>query len=129
MNLKVSLHIRTIILIILLPSLLIATILTAWIIYSGLYQTILDGFDKKLYAVSTVTSSFINANDHSKILNVKQIRGLAYDPVSKIIYGNYAVQDYIVKLNIETGIVNEIGPVGFTSLGDMAYNPQNRGVI
>jgi HAMP domain-containing protein len=97
----------------------------AWIIYSDLHQTILSGFDKKLYAVSIITSSFIDANDHVDILNARQIRGLAYDPVSKIIYGSYAIQDYIVKLNIETGSVSEIGPTGVGVLGDMAYDPEN----
>jgi HAMP domain-containing protein len=97
----------------------------AWTTYSDLHQTILSGFDKKLYAVSIVTSSFIDANDHVEILNARQIRGLAYDPVSKILYGSYAIQDYIVKLNVETGSVNEIGPVGFEVLGDMAYDPRN----
>ena len=125
MNLKVSLHIRTIILIILIPALLIATVFMAWIIYSDLHQTILRGFDKKLYAVSIVTSSFIDANDHVEISNARQIRGLAYDHVSKILYGSYAIQDYIIKLNVETGSANEIGPVGVDALGDMAYDPGN----
>ena len=125
MNFKFSLRIRTIILLILIPALLIATVFMAWIIYSDLHQTILSGFDKKLYAVSIVTSSFIDADDHVEISNARQIRGLAYDPVSKILYGNYAIQDYIVKLNVETGSVDEMGPVGVGVLGDMAYDPKN----
>lgn len=124
---NITIKLQNLILFILIPFLLIATVLTGWLIYSDLYTTILNGFDKKLYAISTVTSSFIDGEEHTQIyLNIKQVRGLAYDDSSNVMYANVIQDDGVLKLNLDTGEVTKLDIAGLDGLGELAFDPQTK---
>jgi HAMP domain-containing protein len=128
---KVTLKTQDIILMILIPTLLFVTILMAWIVYSDLYQVILGGFDKKLFAISTVMGSFIDGDVHDKILEVKQIKGMAFDPATNTLYGSSANDGYLVTLCTEDdwssfGAAKDIGPTGFWSITGLAFDSKTR---
>lgn len=113
---------QTIILLVLIPVLLVVTVGMAFIIYSDLYQAILSGFDKKLFAISTATGSFIDGDIHSKITESKRIMGLAFDPTANTLYGINAADGYLVTIDPETGGALEIGATGFSSIEELALD-------
>jgi len=128
---KVTLKTQTIILMILIPVLIFVTVSMAWIIYSDLHQVILNGFDKKLFAISTVMGSFIDGDIHDEILESKQIKGMAFDPATNTLYGINAIDGYLLTLRIEDdwssfGAAREIKPTVFLSKSDLAFDPKNR---
>ena len=128
---KVTLKTQYIILMTLIPALILVTVLMAWIIYLDLYQIILGGFDKKLFAISTVTGSFIDGDIHDKILEAKHIKGMAFDPATNTLYGIDATNGYLVTLRTEDdwssfGASKDIGPSGFLSPADLAFDPETK---
>lgn len=65
---KEGYSLQTVILLFTIPTLTIITGCYAWSVYLRVYETILDGFNRKLYAASTTTASFIDGDEHNKIL-------------------------------------------------------------
>lgn len=59
---------QTLVLAVLIPALLIVTVVTGFLIYQDVHSVILSGFDKKLFAVSSTTASFIDGDVHQAIL-------------------------------------------------------------
>lgn len=86
MKIEKGLKLQSIILLFTLPALLSITAIYAFFNYRTLYNTIMDGFDRKLYSVSTTSASFIDGDEHR---NIKDESNPAYDkyvvPMRKIL--------------------------------------------
>ena len=98
------LKIQTIILLVLISALSLATLVMAKVIYDDLHDNILRGFDKKLFAISTVAGSFIDGDLHDKILESKKVRGMAFDPDTNILYGAHVINNigYLVSISTDS---------------------------
>ncbi|WP_006786670.1 hypothetical protein [Thiorhodospira sibirica] len=57
------------VLLVLVPAAILVTTTLTVLIYKGLNQSIIDGFDRLLIASSVVTSAFINTESHQALLN------------------------------------------------------------
>jgi|GEM_PF-4238504 len=64
---ETSLRLRQFVLVVTIPALAVITGVWCVSLYHDLYAIIMDGFDAKLYSVSTVTASFIRGDDHAEI--------------------------------------------------------------
>ncbi|HET7320910.1 MAG TPA: hypothetical protein VFI96_00270, partial [Longimicrobiaceae bacterium] len=84
---RFSFRLQNLVLLVLIPGLLLATLLIGGAIYRSVYGIIMTGFDQKLFAVSTVTGAFIRGEDHDALFRPHQIRALAADPASREILG------------------------------------------
>lgn len=73
-----------------------------WLVYHRLYDAILEGFDSKLSAISTVTAAFVDAPTHERLLAPRQIRALAYDEDTKTLFGVDNSFDRKTLVRIET---------------------------
>jgi methyl-accepting chemotaxis protein len=69
---RLNLPIQTLIIAILVPTLLFMTVIMGGLIYSHLYETILDGFDKKLIAISSTVAAFTNGDQHEQLVQKSQ---------------------------------------------------------
>lgn len=67
MNQDKGIKLQSLILLIVLPLLFLITGVYALLNYRTLYDTILDGFDRKLFAISTTSASFISGDIHREI--------------------------------------------------------------
>src|SRR5262245_35083346 len=72
------LKMQSMILLVLIPSLLLVTLVISGLTYSGLHYVILEGFDRKLSAISTVMGAFIDGDEHAEILRSKNERDPRY---------------------------------------------------
>jgi HAMP domain-containing protein len=86
MKKTLSISLNYLIILLLIPSILLTLIVIAHFTYNSLYTTILKGFDKKLFAISTVTAAFIDGDEHDQILAIKKLNSINYDNNSKKIY-------------------------------------------
>ncbi|MBI2568291.1 MAG: HAMP domain-containing protein [Candidatus Schekmanbacteria bacterium] len=64
-------RVQTLILAMLLPVLGVGTIVAAWASYGALYDEILHGFDRKLFAMATVTAAFVDSGEHRQIMTMR----------------------------------------------------------
>ena len=87
MRWKLDLRLQTLILLILIPSLLTATMVFGWMVYSGLYNVIMHGFEEKLRAISTVTGAFVQGEHHDQIMLSHRVTAMAYDPRARSLIG------------------------------------------
>jgi HAMP domain-containing protein len=120
---------QSIILLILIPSLLLLTVVMGGVIYSTLRATILNGFEKKLSSLSTVTASFIKGDDHQRILLARSIVGLTMDPKTKTLYGYGARTHSLVRIDPSTGGASDIGDTGSPGIEDIAFDPKSGAIL
>ncbi|MBU45111.1 MAG: hypothetical protein CMN76_18010 [Spirochaetaceae bacterium] len=73
------------------------TVFLGRVVYSDLYRKILLTFDQKLLAASTVVAAFVSGEDHKKIEQVTQLRGIAVDRGQ--VYARYAVDTGLAIIN------------------------------
>jgi len=123
---RLNMKMQSIILLVLIPLLLAVTLTVGLVVYDGLYQFIIGGFDKKLRAVSTVTAAFIDGDRHDEILMPRDVHGLAFDDSTGILYGVDDVTGNLVTVDTSTGGVDDIGPVGADGVTAMAFVPESR---
>ena len=81
-------------------AILLVTVAMGWTVYADLYEVILDGFDRKLTAISTTTGSFISGDEHRALERADRLQGLAYDPGRERLY----------RLDPASGALLEIDP-------------------
>lgn len=61
-------RLNTLVVAVLAVTVLVASTAFGWLTYRELHGIIMDGFDRKLSAVSTTTAAFIDPDDHARIL-------------------------------------------------------------
>ncbi|HBS03722.1 MAG TPA: hypothetical protein DEA96_02075 [Leptospiraceae bacterium] len=94
---RLQLKLRSFFFVVITVALVALTIFLGRVVYSDLYRKILLTFDQKLLAASTVVASFVSGEDHDKIVQVTQLRGLAYNQGR--MYGRYAAAPDLINLN------------------------------
>ena len=100
----------------------------AWAVRDGdVIPIILYGWDRSttgggLVAIDTVTGEktlMIEAPD-------RQIEGLAFDSITKTLYGveqKWGIEENVlVRINLNDGIISDIGPVGFNEVMAMTFD-------
>jgi HAMP domain-containing protein len=117
---------QTIVLLVLLPSLLLVTVVMGGVIYSNLQRIIMaDGFDRKLIAISTIFGSFVDGDDHAKIIEDRTITGLSPNPSKDLLYGLDSLNDTLVTVNQRavTSIENYYSAGGAMDIGHLSFKP------
>lgn len=125
MKLSKLLHIdiQSLVLFIIVPVLTILISFMAWLSYDEMYDTILDGFNQKLIAISSTSGSFIDRDEHAGLAEAKEIKAFAYAQDDKL----YGI-DTLNRL-IEIGLDDGAGVVLFNldrKINDLAYNPHTK---
>ncbi len=110
MRWKLEVRLQTLILLVVIPCLLIATVVFGWLIYGELYNVILYGFDQKLRAVSTATGSFVSGEDNDRILLKRNLVSLSFDVNSHNLYGYDAETHQLVRVDARSGAAWDLGP-------------------
>src|SRR5690554_3925680 len=108
---RFSLRLQSLVLLVLIPGLLLATALFGWSIYQGVYRIIMRGFDEKLYAVSTVTGAFIDGEGHEALFEQREIIALAPDPEGQALIGVDAVSGNLFRIDLAQGGALEALPL------------------
>lgn len=124
MDAKSTLRLQSIILLVLIPTLLLVVLVMGALIYKDLYATILRGFDKKLSAVSSTASAFIDGDEHDRIYRKRRVTGLAFDPKTNLLYGADAETGSLVIVDTETGGAVDVRRIGDQPMGDLAFDPR-----
>ncbi|TVQ17507.1 MAG: HAMP domain-containing protein [Leptolyngbya sp. DLM2.Bin15] len=95
--------------------------------YFDIRQLIMRGFDQKLFAVSTVTASFIDPQVHASIYRPIDIRNLVYHRRDRLLYGLDA-SGYLYEINLITGEALPVQFINVYNLTDLTYH-SNDGLI
>jgi HAMP domain-containing protein len=82
---KPAVPLQTLILQVLTPLLLALTGFWGWFVYGSIHRTILEGFDRKLLALSGGTSAFIDADAHATYQRRRTITALASSPDGQLL--------------------------------------------
>ncbi len=117
--------IQAIILATLAALLLLITSVIGFRTYSQLYAIILQGFDQELFALSTTTAAFIDADEHNKLLEAKTVTGLAWDESGQVLFGVDRF-GYLSRISEEDGSAVEIGQTGNLNLCGLAFDPAKK---
>lgn len=118
------LKLKTLILLMLLPALSIITILAGVWLYGGLYRIILDGFDRKLYALGTTTASFIDGDKLLSVLAPYDIHALAYAPGASVLYGVDLKTQHLMRIDPTNGCASPIAPLPEPGIQIMTHDAQ-----
>ena len=89
--------------------------------YFDIRQLIMRGFDQKLFAVSTVTASFVDPDVHASIYRPIDIRNLAYDSRDRRLYGLDA-SGHLYEINLTTGEALPVQSSNLYNLTDLTYH-------
>ncbi len=105
--------IDTWILLAVVPTLVIVTLVLSLVVYDALYAQILEGFDRKLVAACSVTSSFIDGDDHASLLEPIPMHALSWDVAADRLAGADA-DGRVYAIDVITGEANPLGsaPIG-----------------
>jgi len=127
MKKSINISLNYLIILLLIPSILITLIVIAKFTYSSLYTSILKGFDKKLFAISTVTAAFIDGDEHDQILAIKKINTINYDDQNKKIYGLNSKKE-ILTIDETNGTAFNGPPINLTDtdIKKIAFDSKNR---
>lgn len=117
---KLVLRVQNLILITVIPAILLVVIVMASVLYLDLYNTILKGFDKKLFALGSSVASFIDGDEHLEINNMEQFRGVVYRNGN--LYANTFAGVHLLKINLETGKIKKLpNEIGYEAIGGLTY--------
>lgn len=83
---KIKLSFVSVVFIILLPAIILIASGMAILNYQQSYDSILEGINKKLLSISSVTASFIDGDDHEILAKPKNMTSFAYDKTLKKLY-------------------------------------------
>lgn len=112
---RLNLRLQSLVLLVLIPGLLLSTALFGVSIYQVLYGIIMTGFDQKLYAVSTVTGSFIEGADHDEVFARREIRALAAGIEGEELMGIDAVTGRLYSVDTAEGGALDAAPLPATA--------------
>lgn len=116
------LKLRSLILLLLLPALLVQVLIIARWNYTDLRAAIMRGFDQKLLAISTVTASLVDGDKQDQFLELVQGRGAAFNPATSQLYVSYYMQPEIAVLNKRGQKLRTMSIEGDYYLEDIGYS-------
>ncbi len=90
------------------PTLVVVTLVLGFLVYSALYADILAGFDRKLTAACSVSASFIDGDDHARLLEPIPIRALTWDGAAGRLVGADA-DGRVYAIDAATGEADPLG--------------------
>ena len=96
---KLKLSFLSVVFVILLPVIILIASGMAVLNYQNSYESILEGLNKKLLSISSVTASFIDGEDHIILAKPKNMISFSYDKVSNKLY---SVDDEGILYYIDT---------------------------
>ena len=117
-----KLRLRSLILLLLLPALLVQILIIARWNYSDLRAAIMRGFDQKLLAISTVSASLVDGDQQDQFLELVQARGAAFNPATSQLYVSYYMQPEIAILTKSGQKLRTISIEGDYYLEDIGYS-------
>ncbi len=127
-----GIKLQNLILLMVLPVLFILTGLYAFQNYYTLYATIIDGFDRKLLAISTTSSSFIDGDEHIKIKNEEDELYKKYvNPMKQILQDTELTYHYTLipqKDNKITYILDATDGEDHSDAGTIEENPEKEAI-
>lgn len=118
-----EIRIQTAVLLVLLPTLFAVTATAGYLIYSSLYDDILLGFEEKLRSVSTVTASFLDPEEHARLLRPRRVTALAWDRASATLYG-MEVGGALLVVDPVSGEADVVANTGRNGISDMSFDPE-----
>jgi HAMP domain-containing protein len=115
----------SIVLLILLPFMTVISMWMAISNYDNVYETILEGFNKKLLSISSVTASFIKGSDHAQIAIPKEIKASAYDDKEQVLYA-IDFSNNLQVIHLDKGAAIKVDGFDLSSLNinDITINSQ-----
>lgn len=122
-----EMKIQSALLLVLVPTLFLATGAAGYLVYASLYSEILAGFDARLRSVSTVTAAFIDPDDHSKILRPCRISALAVDTRADRLLGT-DTEGHLVTIDRETGSAQQTARLD-TRFLDLTWNSRRESLL
>lgn len=105
---KPSLPLQTLILRVLAPLLLGLTAGWGWLVYSTINRTILDGFDRKLLALSGGAAAFVDAEAHAAYQRRRTLSALCAGPGGQLL-GCDAATGELLAIDPEKGGARPLG--------------------
>jgi len=118
---QTPIRLQSLILWTLIPALALITMVSGWRLYSRLYDVILDGFDRKLFALSTTASVFMDGDALLAVAEPYHARPLAYHAGRETLYSVDVLTWNLVTLDVEAGGATPVGPLGVDGLTDLTY--------
>lgn len=128
MKKRFEFRLKTIILWVLWPALLLLTVLMAQLVYSDLYNTILQGFEKKLKSVGCATASFVSGEEHDLLLEMRQATGFAGSARRGQLYASFSTAPLLDIYDLRTRRLLQRLRISFAEMGDLAY-ADDKGVL
>lgn len=122
MKRRIEFRLKTIILWVLWPALLLLTVLMAQLVYSALYSTILSGFEKKLKSVGCATASFVRGEQHDLLLDMRQATGFAVAEQQGLLFASYSTAPLLDIYDVKKGSLVKRSRIKYGELGDLAYD-------
>ncbi|HEY0966692.1 MAG TPA: HAMP domain-containing protein [Opitutaceae bacterium] len=121
--LRSKLPLRSWLLVALLPVLGGLVLTYAFLTYRGLQAIILEGFDRKLTAVSTVTAAFIDPKEHSSLVDPLPVAGIAVDAGDGGLWSASQATGEFIRIDTSSGQADVNGVftqeyVPYTATGD-----------
>ncbi len=96
-------RLRTLILLVVVPALILATAVWSVYLYVTLYERILSGFDRMLAGYSATTGAFIEGEDHAVISRRRDMAAFHYDASRQRLVGLDADTGALLRFNDQGG--------------------------
>jgi HAMP domain-containing protein len=117
-----NVRLQTLILLGIGPLLTVLSVIIALSHYFDIRRLIMRGFDNKLFAVSTVTASFIEPDIHAEIFEPVAVHSVVFDTTRTMIYG-MDQSGMLYQIPPETGEAIALHQTTAFSVTDLAFNP------
>ena len=120
---RLTLQVQSLILITVIPAILLVVIIMASVLYSDLYNTILNGFDRKLFALGSSVASFIDGEEHQSVSEMMQFRGIAYRQDK--LYANTFTGVHLLEIDPVSGNIRRLpNEIGYEAINGLTYVPK-----
>ncbi|MEM8995458.1 MAG: hypothetical protein AAGF23_11785, partial [Acidobacteriota bacterium] len=103
-------------------SIVLVTIALGRLAYKDLYTVILEGFDRKLEAISSATGSFIDGDDHRLLEQPSDVYGLTFDSERGELLGFDVRGRRLVTLDAVTGLAEPGVPFALGDIAGLAFD-------
>ncbi len=123
---KIKYSFLSVVLAILFPIMALIVIFMAVLNYQHAYDAILEGFNKKLLSISSVSASFINGDDHRIIAIAKKMTSFSYSVKNNRLYA-VDDKDTLNYINLEKGAAIKIDgfDLGTYKVEDISIDDKN----
>lgn len=124
-----SLRLSARILLMIIPSMSVLLFILAQFVYSGLYETIKQGFENKLRVLGSLNSSLIDGKKHLLLNDFRQETAVSYDPVNDCVYFGCATGKFITRMNESKNKFDKWLSPELTSVAHLAFDQLGRKLL